>query len=396
MRAAIISERNAPPVVGEFRDPQPQDGSVLIDVDTAGLGGWDVLGAYRLGVEYPCVIRGEGVGRAPDGRRVYFGERSVLPFGAWAERTLVPQAEVWNVPDDVDDKTAISMGIAATGAIVPLEKAAIQKGEKVLILGATGTLGQIALQLARGLGAGKVVGAARSGEALGRLKSRGLADEVVTLGGSDDVAALKDAADGGFDVVLDLVCGQPMLTSLKATNWGARIMTIGTGAGRQLNLDIADLLFRNLSCIGTGQRPPADREQIWLRLLKIAKEQQIQVDYLDFTLNAEKLSPRQLNILRELLDSASDEGRSLGHLARACELPLRTLSSRCKNTTGMTLRQYAAQTRLQKAVALLADPRLLIKQVAYQAGFNNAAAFSAAFRKELGVTPEEFRHQRQR
>jgi NADPH2:quinone reductase len=255
MRAAIISERNAPPVVGEFRDPQPLDGSVLIDVDTAGLGGWDVLGAYRLGVEYPCVIRGEGVGRAPDGRRVYFGERSVLPFGAWAERTLVPQAEVWNVPDDVDDKTAISMGIAATGAIVPLEKAAIQKGEKVLILGATGTLGQIALQL------------------------------VVTLGGSDDVAALKDAADGGFDVVLDLVCGQPMLTSLKATNWGARIMTIGTGAGRQLNLDIADLLFRNLSCIGTGQRPPADREQIWLRLLKIAKEQQIQVDYLDFTLD---------------------------------------------------------------------------------------------------------------
>lgn len=144
----------------------------------------------------------------------------MLPYGAWAERTLVPQAEVWNVPDDVDDKTAISMGIAATGAIVPLEKAEIQKGEKVLVLGATGTLGQIALQLARGMGAGKVVGAARSQEALGRLKSRGIADEVVTLGGSDDVDALKDAAAGGFDVVLDLVCGQPLLTSLKATNWG--------------------------------------------------------------------------------------------------------------------------------------------------------------------------------
>lgn len=285
MRAAIISERNAPPVVGEFRDPQPQDGAVLIDVDTAGLGGWDVLGAYRLGVEYPCVIRGEGVGRAPDGRRVYFGERSVLPFGAWAERTLVPQAEVWDVPDEVDDKTAISMGIAATGAIVPLEKAQIQKGEKVLILGATGTLGQIALQLARGMGAGKVVGAARSAQALERLRSRGMADAVVALGGNDDVAALKDAADGGFDVVLDLVCGQPMLTALKATNWGARIMTIGTGAGRQLNLDIADLLFRNLSCIGTGQRPPADREQIWRRLLTIAREQQIQVDYADYTLD---------------------------------------------------------------------------------------------------------------
>ncbi|OOQ44888.1 AraC family transcriptional regulator [Pseudomonas fluorescens] len=112
--------------------------------------------------------------------------------------------------------------------------------------------------------------------------------------------------------------------------------------------------------------------------------------------DTEKLSPRQFNILRELLDTTSDEGHSLRHLAQACELPLRTLSSRCKNTTGMTLRQYAAQHRLRKAMALLADPRLLIKQVAYQAGFNNAAAFSAAFRKELGLTPEEFRHQRQR
>jgi NADPH:quinone reductase-like Zn-dependent oxidoreductase len=66
------------------------------------------------------VIRGEGVGRTADGQRAYFGERSVLPFGAWAERTLVPAEEVWAVPDDVDDKTAISMGIAATGTIVPL------------------------------------------------------------------------------------------------------------------------------------------------------------------------------------------------------------------------------------------------------------------------------------
>lgn len=282
MRAAVISERGAPPVVGEFREPDPCEGAVLIDVDTAGLGGWDVLGAYRLGVEYPCVIRGEGVGRTADGRRVYFGERSVLPFGAWAERTLVPAEEVWDVPDNVDDRTAISMGIAATGAIVPLEQARIQKGENVLILGATGTLGQIALQLARHLGAGRVVGAARSEEALQRLSARGIADAVVRLGGSDDVAALKDASNGGFDVVLDLVCGPPLLTALKATRWGARIITIGTGAGRQINLDIADLLFRTLSCIGTGQRPPADRRAIWERLLMIAREQKISVDYADY------------------------------------------------------------------------------------------------------------------
>ncbi|MDB5791738.1 MAG: alcohol dehydrogenase [Massilia sp.] len=282
MKAAIITEKGAAPAIQDFPAPTAQPGALLVDVDTAGLGGWDVLGAYRLGVQFPCVIRGEGVGRLEDGRRVYFGERSLQPYGAWAERTVVPVEELWDVPDDVDDRTAIAMGIAATGALVPLEAAKIQPGEQVLVLGATGTLGQIALQLARHLGAGRVVAAARSAPALERLRERRIADDIVVLGGSDDVAALKAAGGAGFDVVLDLVCGQPMLNALKATRWGARIMTIGTGAGRQLNLDIADLLFRTLSCIGTGQRPPADRRAIWERLLRVAREQDIQIDYVDF------------------------------------------------------------------------------------------------------------------
>ncbi|NKI16457.1 zinc-binding dehydrogenase [Spongiibacter sp. KMU-166] len=282
MKAAVITERGATPQIQEFAPPQPQAGAVLINVDTAGLGGWDVLGAYRLGVEYPCVIRGEGVGHTTDGKRVYFGERSVLPWGAWAEQTLVPEEEVWEVPDGVDDRTAIAMGIAATGALVPLEAANIQAGEKVLILGATGTLGQIALQLARYLGAGHVSAAARDKSSLDKLLARGICDSVVALGTEDDAAALKADAGEGYDVVLDLVCGQPMLNALKATRWGARIMTIGTGAGREVQLDMAHLLFRTLSVVGTGQRPPADREQIWRRLLTISAEQNIEIDYLDF------------------------------------------------------------------------------------------------------------------
>ena len=262
-----------------------QPGAILIDVDTAGLGGWDTLGAYRLGVQYPCVIRGEGVGRrVGDGRRVYFGERSVAPFGAWAERTIVPAAEVWEVPDDVDDKTAISLGIAATGAIVPLQQANIRSGENVLILGATGTLGRIALQLARRFGAGHIVGASRSKSALAKLKQQGLADEVVALGEPDDVTALKAVSRDGFDVVLDLVCGQPLLNALKATRWQARIMTIGTGAGRQINLDVADLLFRTLTVVGTGQRAPQDRQAIWQGLLEMNRQQKFEIEYSDYSL----------------------------------------------------------------------------------------------------------------
>src|ERR1700723_2997202 len=168
MKAAVIAERGALPLPGDFAEPTAQPGAILIDVDTGGLGGWDTLGAYRLGVQYPCVIRGEGVGRrVGDGRRVYFGERSVAPFGPRAERTIVPAAEVWKVPDDVDDRTAISLGIAATGAIVPLQQANIKSGENVLILGATGTLGRIALQLACRFGGGVIVGASRPSSVLG-------------------------------------------------------------------------------------------------------------------------------------------------------------------------------------------------------------------------------------
>ena len=282
MRAAIITTPGASPVVGEFTEPVAARGEVLIRVDTAGLGGWDVLGAYRLAVNYPCVLRGEGVGLAEDGRRVYFGERSTAPFGAWAERTIVPPAEVWNVPDDVDDRTAITMAIAGTGAYVPLLKADIQRGDAVLVTGASGAVGQLALQFARVLGAGRVVAAGRDPVALALLKARGWADATVLLGGPDDVEAMKAAAGDGFDVVLDIVCGDPLLAAMKATRWGARIVTIGKAAGGQIAFEISDLLFRTLSLVGTGQRPAAERESIWRKLLELAREQAITVDYAEY------------------------------------------------------------------------------------------------------------------
>ncbi len=287
MRAALLTEPGGTPVlVDDFEEPQPGEGQVLIEVETAGLGAPDILGghALRLGFEYPSVVRGEGVGRTPDGRRVYFGERPVGRFGAWAERTLVPAEEVWDVPDDINDGLAITMGCSGTGAYVPLEQAQIQPGESVLILGATGTVGQVALQIARHMGAGRVVGAARNATALARLTERGIADDVVQLGGDDDAGALKEAAGDGFDVVLDIVYGEPFVAALKATRFGARIMTIGIQAGMDANLHIPDLLFRTHTLVGTGQAPPADRQATWNRLLDIARTDGIDVDYARYTL----------------------------------------------------------------------------------------------------------------
>jgi AraC family transcriptional regulator len=107
-----------------------------------------------------------------------------------------------------------------------------------------------------------------------------------------------------------------------------------------------------------------------------------------------KLGPSQLNLLREILEAGPNEDTSLHRLADACALSARKLSTCFRNTTGKTLRRYAAEIRIRKAIALLADQHLLIKQVAYASGFQNAAAFTAAFRKEVGLTPEEFRRQR--
>lgn len=169
------------------------------------------------------------MGRAEDGRRVYFGERSVLPFGALAEQTLVPAAEVWDILDGIDDATAILTGIAGVGALLPLEAAQIAQGDALLVLGGMGTVGQLALRLGRHLGAGRVGAAARDAAALADVKARGLADEVVALNGTDDVERLRAASAGdGFNVVFDLVYGRPFESALKATRRGCRLVTAGT------------------------------------------------------------------------------------------------------------------------------------------------------------------------
>jgi len=282
VRAAVLSGEGATPSIDDFDEPRPGDGEVLIHVDTVGLGGWDILRRYQFGVGYPSVIRGEGVGRTDDGRRVYFGEHAVPPFGGWAERVIVPAEEVWEVPDGVEDRLAITMGIAGTGALLPLESARIQPGESVLVVGATGTVGQVAVQLARHLGAARVVGAARGEDALTRMRERGLIDALVVMGTGDDEAALKTEAGDGYDVVLEMIYGEAFLAALKATRLGARVVSIGVAGSMTANLNIADLFQRWHTCQGTGHYPPAYRREVWLRLLDLSREQNIDVEYKEF------------------------------------------------------------------------------------------------------------------
>jgi NADPH2:quinone reductase len=238
MRAAVVRELGASPKPDEVHDLAPTDGKVLVSVRTAGLNPIDQhFASGRYGNQpVPHVIGREGIGTTPDGQRVYFSA-GPLPSGSVAEAALAAEAALFPVPDALSDGIAIALGAAGLAAWMTLvDQADLQSGEKVLVLGASGVVGQLAAQAARSLGASLVVGAARNTAAAAKAK----ADVVVELG-DDAPAALKDASDGGFNVVIDPIGGQPLADAALATADGARIVTFGVGAG-----DVAPIQTRAL------------------------------------------------------------------------------------------------------------------------------------------------------
>ncbi|MDW5598720.1 zinc-binding alcohol dehydrogenase family protein [Conexibacter stalactiti] len=244
MRAAVV-EQYGTPVAREFDEPTAGEGQVVIAVAAAGVNPVDVAraaGTFYSGRDpLPFVAGGEGVGTLPDGRRVYF-DRPVTPFGAIAERALVRSDATIELPDGLDDGLAVALGISGLAAWLPLAwRADLRPGETVLVLGATGVLGLIAVQAAKLLGAGRVVAAGRDAAALERAVAHG-ADATVRLDGTSGSAltdAFRDAAGGAFDVVIDPLWGAPAAAALGALGRGGRLIQIGQSAGTTAELSSA-------------------------------------------------------------------------------------------------------------------------------------------------------------
>src|ERR1700730_11347245 len=162
MRAAVLHEYGVPRAE-EFDEPVAGPDQAVLEVLAAGVNPVDI--SFRAGRFYagrpslPCVAGREGVGRL-GGRRVYF-DGPVAPFGSMAERALIDPREVYPVPDGVDDGVAVALGISGLTAWLALSwRAPLARGEHVLGLGASGVVGQIAVQAAKLLGAARVVAAA--------------------------------------------------------------------------------------------------------------------------------------------------------------------------------------------------------------------------------------------
>jgi len=225
MHAAVLHAFGQP-VPGTFAEPESKPDAVVVEVLAAGLNHVDLLKAsgtfYTGPPALPSVVGSDGVGCGPAGRVVYF-DQSIAPFGSFAERTLVPAASTIEVDTDVDPVILAALGNAGLAAHTALQwRAQLQPGETVVVLGATGVVGRLVIQVARLLGAQRVIAAGRDPEGLVRATELG-ADDVVRL---DDADGLADALAGG-DVIVDLLWGPAATAALTHAAHGVRLIQMG-------------------------------------------------------------------------------------------------------------------------------------------------------------------------
>ncbi len=266
MNAAVVHAFDAPPRYTSFTEPIPLEGERLVTVSAAGLH--PIVKALANGTHYgsdgelPFIAGVDGVGRFEDGTRVFFGV-SRSPFGTFAERALAGGAMCLPLPDGLDDATAAGIANPAMSSWVALKfRAKFVAGESVLILGATGVAGQLAVQIAKRLGARRVIATGRNPQALAELKELG-ADLVISLDQEHDslVSGLRDAVvSGGVDVVLDYLWGEPARAALEAISQKGlskmaprvRFVQIGSSAGTTIPLPAATLRSSGLELLGSG------------------------------------------------------------------------------------------------------------------------------------------------
>ncbi|MEZ0364661.1 zinc-binding alcohol dehydrogenase family protein [Mycobacterium sp. pUA109] len=265
MKAAVIEALGRAPVYAEFPEPAAHDDAVVATVEAAALTNLTrglVAGSHygSSGLALPSVAGVDGVARLSDGRRVYTG--AVSPYGMMAERALIDPRGAVDVPDGVDAVTAAAAPNPGLSAWMSLHHAAqIQPDHHVLVVGATGVTGALAVQLAKmEFGVQRVVAVGRDADRLQWLRTVG-ADDTIRLGHDDLGARVGDAhRDRPFDVVLDYLWGEPAEHVLSAlgndglgpTFHATRYVQIGSMAGPTINLAAGILRSAGVTLTGVG------------------------------------------------------------------------------------------------------------------------------------------------
>jgi NADPH:quinone reductase-like Zn-dependent oxidoreductase len=255
VKAALVTSFDRPPQYGTTASPDPAPGQVVVDVLAAAISPRVRSGAagrhYSGAGELPMVPGIDAVGRAPDGRLVY-----VLDLGGtMAEQIAVDPAATVVLPDGLDPVVAAAAAIPGISSWVALRsRVSLQPGQDVLVLGATGVAGRMSVQIAKALGAGRVVAAGRDPGRLADAAAAG-ADVTVDVGDTDAMAAA--AAD--VDVVIDYLWGEvaeraiPAIVRARDSAAPLSWISIGSMAGPDLRLPSAALRAVDLRILGSGQ-----------------------------------------------------------------------------------------------------------------------------------------------
>ena len=263
MKAAIVRQAGQSPDYGDFPEPVPAPGDSRIAVAAAAISNVTrsrASGAhYSSSGEFPLVAGIDGVGRLDDGRRVYFALPRA-PYGSMCERTVAPTTQCLPVPDDLDDVMAAAIanpGMSSWAAFT--ERARLKAGETVLVNGATGMAGQLAVQIAKHLGASKVIATGRNPDTLRALAGVG-ADVTIQLIEDGDALERSFMAQfaQGIDVVIDYLWGASAERLLiAAAKAGAeavpiRFVQVGSVSAQEITLPSAVLRASAIELMGSG------------------------------------------------------------------------------------------------------------------------------------------------
>ena len=263
MKAAVVHSSDQIPVYTDFEPPKASPGQHIVRVKAAALS--HVTRALASGKHYsdsggyPFVAGVDGVGILEDGQRVYFA-KPPAPYGAMAEEVALSPKQYVLLPDDIDDVTAAALANPGMSGWMALrERAAFQSGETVLVNGATGSSGFLAVQIAQHFGAKRIIATGRNPQALQELQRFGV-DQVISLVADEDEqrAAFETAFEGGVDVVLDYLWGAFAQMIIEASSKISnpadtlRFVQIGSMAGEKMTLSAAMLRSRANVLMGSG------------------------------------------------------------------------------------------------------------------------------------------------
>jgi NADPH2:quinone reductase len=252
MRAVQIEEFGGPEVltVVDLPEPEPADGELLVKVDRAGMNFADTHqreNSYLAKFELPLVLGGEVAGTDPDGRRVL----ALLKSGGYAEYAAAPQPTTFPIPDGVDDGAALALLIQGlTAWHLYRTSAKLAEGESVVVISGAGGVGNLALQLAKPFGAGRVIATASTEQKREQCLVLG-ADAAVDPAEEDLTAAIVEANEGRkVDVVLEMAGGRTFDACMEALAPFGRQVAYGIAGREQNQLETGRLMRKSRAVIG--------------------------------------------------------------------------------------------------------------------------------------------------